>query len=170
MNVHFASPSEQGGVASGNIQAAVNRSYSDEYRRQTHNAALLRRVAGETGGRVLSLDDAVLPNLFDRTQLDVPRSEQPAWAILAIIAAAILILDVAVRRLAVDGQWMRSLATDVSTRRGSPSGAATSLATWRRTRRSQSRTSKQATPPKASTPSILIGTGGTCGDGGTRGG
>ena len=154
VNVHFASPSEQGGVASGNIQAAVNRSYSDEYRRQTHNAALLRRVAGETGGRVLSLDDAVLPNLFDRTQLDVPRSEQPAWAILAIIAAAILILDVAVRRLAVDGHWMRSLATDVSTRRGSPSGAATSLATWRRTRRSQSRTSKQSTPPKAPTPSI----------------
>ncbi|MAB83909.1 MAG: hypothetical protein CMJ24_10830 [Phycisphaerae bacterium] len=155
VNVHFASPSEDGTVVGGNIQAAVDRSYSDEYRRQTHNAALLRRVAEVTGGRVLSLDDAILPDLFDRTQLDVPRSEQPAWAVLVIIAAGILILDVAVRRLAVDGQWMRSVASDATARRGASTGAATSLAAWRRSRRKQTRDATpgavESAPPPPST-------------------
>lgn len=154
VNVHFASPAESGGVASGNIQAAVNRSYSDEYRRQTHNAALLRRVAEATGGRVLSLDDAVVPDLFDREQLEMPRSEQPAWALLAIIAAAILILDVAVRRLAVDGEWMRSIASDATSRRSMPGGAATSLSAWRRSksRRARGRSKQPPTPQAPAAP------------------
>ncbi len=134
VNVHFGSPAEGGGIASGNIQAAVNRSYSDEYRRQTHNAALLRRVADMTGGRVLSLDDPVLPDLFDREQLEMPRSEQSTWALLAVVAAVILLLDVAVRRLALSGDWLRSVASEASSRRPKTGAGGVTLSAWRRSK------------------------------------
>ena len=150
VNVHFGSPVEGGGVASGNIQAAVNRSYSDEYRRQTHNAALLRRVAEMTGGRVLSLDDAVLPDLFDRAELEMPRSEQPTWALLAVIAAVILLLDVAVRRLALDGDWLRSMTSGASDRRPSTGGA--SLSAWRRSKSRRQRLRDEASAPAPAPP------------------
>ncbi len=94
---------------------------------------------------MLSLDDAVLPDLFDRAELEMPRSEQPTWALLAVIAAVILLLDVAVRRLALDGDWLRSLTSGASDRRPSTGGA--SLSAWRRSKSRRQRPRDEASAP-----------------------
>jgi hypothetical protein len=86
----------------GNIQAAVSVPYPREYRAVKHNAALLREVADRTGGRYLGAVDPALVDLFYRGTLDVPRSPKSVWDLLAILAAALFVLDVAGRRIAVD--------------------------------------------------------------------
>ncbi len=99
--------------ASGSIQAAVAVPYPREFRATSHNAALLHELADRTGGRVLQIADEQSVDLFDDTGLEVPRSPRPIWDLLAIIAAAWLVIDVAIRRLWIDRRDMQSLLAPV---------------------------------------------------------
>jgi uncharacterized membrane protein len=161
VSVHLSAPAENGGVQSGTLHAATSRSFSDEFRHQTHNAALLRTVAERTGGRVFELTDVVAPDLFDRTTLQPPRSQQPAWELLAILAGALLVIDVAVRRVSLQGEDVRALLQQTSNA-GSGTGGE-SVAAWKRSRRKNRRvvtdrvsefeSAAQQTPPTATPPS-----------------
>ena len=87
---------------------AVNA--SPELRELRSDAAALRNVAEATGGRVLRpFDPLDQGGLFTRAGLAVSRSPLPIWDILLPVLLGLLIVDVAVRRIA----WDRSMATRV---------------------------------------------------------
>ena len=70
----------------------------------------MREIAQSTGGRVLSSRDLAVTDLFERKGLSQPESVRRIWDILAIIAAALLVIDVAVRRLVFDSQSAGDIA------------------------------------------------------------
>jgi hypothetical protein len=137
VNVHFAGRDSEGETIDGNVQAAVSRAYSDEYRTLIDNAALLRRVAKETGGRVIAMDDLVPVDLYDRESLEMPSTAREIWMTLAVIAAILLVLDVAMRRLTVDPERLREVLGKASATRRKSGDA--SLSAWKRTKKSASR-------------------------------
>ncbi|MCH2132915.1 MAG: VWA domain-containing protein [Phycisphaerales bacterium] len=178
INVNFAGRDAEGETINGNVQAAATRAYSDEYRDLVDNASMLRRVAEQTGGRVLSMEDAVPVDLYDRESLVMPSSASDMWTMLAIAAAILLVLDVALRRLAVDPERVREAIARASARREKRSDGA--LSAWRRTKKSASTRTRinetkldhltaetgessalstsDETTPTASTPSPVEGT------------
>ena len=137
VNVNFAGRDSDGEVIDGNIQAAVSRAYSDEYRDLVDNAGLLARVAERTGGRILDVDDQMMGDLFDRESLVMPSTARVAWNMLAVLAALLLVLDVAFRRLAVDPERLREVISNASEPRREAGGA--SIAAWKRSRKSARR-------------------------------
>jgi hypothetical protein len=102
------------GESTGAIHAAVSIPYPDEYRATSDNAALLHELAQRTGGRVLSIDDVEILNLFEREGLEIPVSPKPVWDILAMLAAAFLIIDIAIRRLWIDRKSVQTMLAPVS--------------------------------------------------------
>ena len=101
------------GELTGRIPTAVTVPYAKEYSSTTANPALLYELAQKTGGRILSLGDVEFIDLFDGSDVEVPKSPQPIWDLLAILAASILILDVAIRRLWIDKKSMQSMLAPV---------------------------------------------------------
>ncbi|HYD00722.1 MAG TPA: VWA domain-containing protein [Phycisphaerales bacterium] len=81
-----------------------------EYRVPSTSSAgadLLTRIARETGGRVLTLDDLnamTAPQLLMRDKVEPRESRTPLWPILVWSAAGVLLLDIATRRIAWD-RW-----------------------------------------------------------------
>ncbi len=110
--VNVTIPTERDGqTVSASVQAAVSVPYPKEFRTVRDNAALARKVAERTGGRVLAMgSDPRLIEPFDRTGLEVPASAKRIWDLLLIIAAALFVVDVAVRRLAFEPGTARDLA------------------------------------------------------------
>jgi Mg-chelatase subunit ChlD/uncharacterized membrane protein len=102
------------GESTSAIPAAVSIPYPAEYRATTDNAALLHELAQRTGGRVLSIDDVEVVNLFEREGLEIPVSPKPIWDLLAILAAAFLIIDIAIRRLWIDRKSVQGLLAPVT--------------------------------------------------------
>jgi hypothetical protein len=103
------------GDLTGRIPTAVTVPYAKEYASTTANAALLHELAQRTGGRVLSFEDVDIVDLFDETALDLPKSPQPIWDLLAILAAFVFILDIAIRRLWIDKKSLQSMLEPVAT-------------------------------------------------------
>ena len=97
--------SGRGGMMLGGV--SVNA--SEELRDLHSNPAALAHVASVTGGRMLSPFDPDA-DLFTRDGLAPRRSVMPIWDILVPLAIAMLLLDVAVRRLAWDRQSLRYAA------------------------------------------------------------
>ena len=150
VNVGFAAPSADGEVRTGSVQAAVSVPYAKEFRAVRDNAALLSSVAARTGGRVLALGDPSLANLFDRTGIEVPRSAKRIWDLLAILAAALFILDVAARRIAFDSREARDAAARAL---GKVQEAGTgTVDAWRSARSRAATRVPGATPPEAPPP------------------
>lgn len=114
------------------LQAAVAVPYSDEFKSVKHNAALLRQLAEDTGGRMLSADDPALADLFNRDQIEIPKSPKSIWDLLAILAAIMFLLDVAARRLTIDPRRVRAMAGRAVGARQDTSTA--TVAAWKRTR------------------------------------
>lgn len=110
VNIAFQDAS---GELTGRIPTAVTVPYPREYASTTHNASLLHQLARQTGGRVLSIDDIEFVDLFDDSTISQPVSPQSMWDLLAVIAASMLILDVAIRRLWIDKQSMQSMLSPV---------------------------------------------------------
>jgi hypothetical protein len=91
------------------VQAAVNLPYPKEFRTVRDNRALLEQIAEKTGGRVLSMSSQPTAiDAFLRDNLPVPQSARRMWDLMAILAAVFFLLDVAVRRIAVDWAGARS--------------------------------------------------------------
>jgi hypothetical protein len=128
ININFVGGSAESRME-GNIQAAVSVPYPAEYRAVKHNAALLREVAERTGGRVLAADP-LIAGLFDRSALEVPRSPRSVWDLLAIIAAAIFVLDVATRRISIDRRAVAEAARRAVGKRAEVGDA--TMAAWKR--------------------------------------
>ena len=122
-----------GSRSGGSIQGAVSLAYPREFRTSRDNSALLRAVAEETGGRILTERDLPVTNLFDHEGLSQPESVRRIWDILAIIAAALLVIDVAVRRLVFDGESARDLAQQALGGARGTSGEI--VAAWKKARR-----------------------------------
>lgn len=127
VNMHF----RQGGEAVGNLQAAINVPYAREFRDIEDNTPLLRRVAEMTGGRVL-LNQPELADLWNRAGLEPRKSHKPIWDLLAILAAAIFIFDVAGRRLSIGIAETRKAVEKLFGRRGEVSED--TVAAWKKAR------------------------------------
>jgi hypothetical protein len=75
-----------------------------EFRDLTSNDQFLQQIADRTGGRVLDPFDPETANLFSRQGLPVTSSPMPVWDIVIPILLGLILLDVAVRRIAWD--WL----------------------------------------------------------------
>jgi Mg-chelatase subunit ChlD len=86
----------------------ASRTTNPEFRRYESNVALLDRIAQLTRGRRLELDDPTAIDVFDRADMPRSRSSLPAWRPVLWAMLALLLLDVACRRLAWDAALLRS--------------------------------------------------------------
>jgi len=98
-------------------QTPVTVPFSPEFRDLTDNAGLLEEVSAISGGRVLPSD----PNradLYSRAGLTLPQTQLPTSKPLMILWLALLLLDVAVRRVAIDWRAVVRRARELLLRRG----------------------------------------------------
>jgi len=109
----------------GRIHTAISVPFAPEFRDVTDNAALLTEIANITGGRVLSGDPK--QGLFETKGLKAPHWSRPLTAELICIWLGLFLLDVAMRRVAVDvvGMGRRSVGWLGRRRRGRPAAQAT---------------------------------------------
>ncbi len=140
VNINYASGAGDA-QQRGNLQAAVTVPYAAEFRAVKHNAAILEDLATRTGGRVLKADNPDLINLFDAEQLEIPKSPREIWDLLAIIAAALFVFDVAARRVSIDPRWVAMLAGRAIGRRADATGD--TVAAWKRTKEQASHKQQQ---------------------------
>jgi len=109
VNVNFVGGSADDRLE-GNVQAVVSVPYPREFRAVRDNEALLSQLATRTGGRMIRGGDPAFAELFDRASLEVPKSPRSVWDLLAILAAALFVLDVTARRIAVDRKAVAAAA------------------------------------------------------------
>jgi uncharacterized membrane protein/uncharacterized membrane protein YgcG len=95
------------------VIAGVARPGGAEYRRLASDEGMLRRVAELTGGRVLDLARPGGVDLFRRDDLVPAVARTPLWWYLAVGAVAVLLLDVATRRVAWDRLISREFGAEV---------------------------------------------------------
>ena len=107
--LHFEGKVE-GKDARGDLMGGLTINGAPEQRDLQSNDAMLQHIADVTGGRMLSPFDAEGANLFTREGLIVTASPLPIWDILIPILLGLLILDVAVRRIAWDWLATKKLA------------------------------------------------------------
>jgi Ca-activated chloride channel family protein len=82
------------------VIGGTSRATSEEYRHYQANIALLRDIAETSGGRWLDMSNPTAVNLFDRTGMPRSASFLPVWSGLLWWALALLLLDIACRRIA----------------------------------------------------------------------
>ncbi len=87
---------------SGILRSGTVVNTSPELRDLKSNTMLLKQIADRTGGRFISPFDAQGARLFDRNGLVQVNAPMPVWDLLLPFLIALLILDVAVRRIAWD--------------------------------------------------------------------
>ena len=133
------------GESTSAIPAAVSIPYPKEYRATSDNSALLHELARRTGGRVLSFEDIETTNLFEREGLEPPVSPKPVWDLLAILAASMLLIDIAIRRLWIDRRSMQSMLAPVS------QSTTESVEALRRVRSTQNKSKPQPIEPTRET-------------------
>src|SRR5262249_11923663 len=103
----------------GNISSGVSVPYSDEYRELRSNPTTLETLATLTDGQALSwksqqdghVDLARTITAVDHFRRDPglvnPRSFAALWPTLLWLAACMFLGDVAVRRIAIDVDWIK---------------------------------------------------------------
>jgi uncharacterized membrane protein len=95
-----------GGILRGGV--AVNS--QPEFRDLQSNDAKLAEIAERTGGRLLDPWDAKNANFFSRDKVAVSASPLPVFDILLPILLGLILLDVALRRIAWDWASMKRMA------------------------------------------------------------
>lgn len=102
------------------IRTGVSQAYSPEFKDLATNESLLRKIAEVGNGRWLDLPPEEA-DLFARN-LPLTFSRQPLWSTLLKWAIVMFLIDVAVRRIALDPRkglaWVRSYIADVAGRVG----------------------------------------------------
>jgi Ca-activated chloride channel homolog len=93
-------------------QTPVTVPFSPEFRDLSDNAGLLMEASSISGGRVLSSDPNAA-DLYTRAGLKLPQTQLPTSKPLMILWLALLLLDVAVRRVAVDWRALARRIRDV---------------------------------------------------------
>ncbi len=107
-------------------QASVSVPYAREFRTASADPERLQAVARRTGGRVLAVGDPAA-DLFLNQGMPVPESMRQAWDLCVELAAVLFLLDVAVRRLALE--WPKKRAKEA------PRDATRVTEAWRLARR-----------------------------------
>ncbi|MCK5171893.1 MAG: hypothetical protein KAR47_00780, partial [Planctomycetes bacterium] len=92
-------------------QAPVTVPFAPEFRDLSDNASLLTQVSSITGGRVLGPDPRAAM-LFDYSGVKIPQTQLPLTRPLIFIWLVLFLLDVAVRRIAVDVKalWRKAVS------------------------------------------------------------
>jgi len=130
----------------GWVQGATVRNWSGEDAAVRSNATLLADVARRSGGRVLSMrNDPAQAVVFERTGLVATAGQRSIWAMLAIAAAVLLLLDVAVRRIVPDRQRQAVLARRAA--EASAGVARSAESAWKRARAGARAGAHQKDPP-----------------------
>ncbi len=145
--VSVAVPGSDGRAST--VLGAVTVPYPREYLAQRDDEATLRSVAERTGGRVLEIGDPRLADLFLRELVTVPIAPKRVWDLLVLAALVIFLLDVAVRRLAIEpGEVLASLGR-LTGGRGATGEA--SVAAWQRARgraKASTASARESTAPE----------------------
>jgi Ca-activated chloride channel family protein len=94
--------------------AGIAQNTSAELRDLHSNDALLHDIAERTGGRVLPPFDAAAANLFDHRDLPPAVSSLPVWDRLIPVLLALILIDVAARRIAWDYAALQGYAASVT--------------------------------------------------------
>jgi len=89
---------------------------SPEKRSLKSDEALMERIRQATGGRVLEPFEAAGAELFTRDGLKPSRSPLPVWDVLIPFLLALILVDVAVRRIAWDWNSTKRLAASAAER------------------------------------------------------
>ena len=92
------------------VITGANQPAGAEYRQYQSNTQLLQAVQEMTGGRLLDIRDPAGADLFDRTGMAPAQSVLPAWRGFLWWLMAVLLVDVASRRIAWDGPGLQRLA------------------------------------------------------------
>jgi uncharacterized membrane protein len=87
--------------------SGLSMNSSPELRDLKSNDELLKDVAESTGGRMLPAFDAEHANLFDRDKLPEAVSSLPIWDRIIPVLLALILIDVAARRIAWDWVAMK---------------------------------------------------------------
>ena len=82
-------------------QASVSVPYPREFRTAQADPDRMAAIARRTGGRVLQVGDAGA-NLYETEGMPMPESLRQAWDLCVFVAAALFVVDVAVRRLSIE--------------------------------------------------------------------
>ncbi|MEZ6184273.1 MAG: VWA domain-containing protein [Planctomycetota bacterium] len=102
-NVHLRAQSPEGG-AEHTLTTGLVVPYSEEFKRLESDRPYLEELARQAGGEVLDpaqvLDGSY--DFWDRARLDERVALERRWAWVLAIAACLFLLDVAVRRVAID--------------------------------------------------------------------
>lgn len=104
----------RGSNAGGSLRSGLVVNDSPELRALRSNETVLQQVADRTGGRVLTPFDPTAADVFTRLGVKQTASPLPVWDLLLPVLLALILLDVAIRRIAWD--W-------VSTKRMVAAGA-----------------------------------------------
>jgi uncharacterized membrane protein len=87
-------------ATSGSFQTGLSVAYSPEYRDMDANLALLDELRSRTGGRELTVANAAAA--FDRGGLALAETRAPVWEFLIRWMLVAFLVDVAVRRIAIN--------------------------------------------------------------------
>jgi uncharacterized membrane protein len=110
--VAIVRPSQQGDPLTPVILGATSPQ-GPELRTLTSNDALLERIATTTGGRVLDLNAVTPAELFLRRGVSPQEAVTAVWRTLLAWAIAMLLLDIATRRVAWDRWISRDFGAEV---------------------------------------------------------
>ena len=102
------------GKNSGWLLGGLSNSTSPETRDLQSNDTLLQQIADRTGGRVIPAFETNM-DLFSRENLPVASSPLPVWDVLMPFLLALIIIDVAVRRIAWDWVSTKRMAAAAAT-------------------------------------------------------
>lgn len=107
----------RGAKALAPVIGAASRSASVEFARLNSNAAALERLRQRTGGRRLDINNPRDADLFDRFGVPATIADAPIWRALMIAAFAVLMLDIASRRIAWDRLASREVLGEIRAQR-----------------------------------------------------
>lgn len=143
-----------GDAVSGTFQTGLSVAFSPEYRELETNEALLAEIASRTGGRVLG--DADLASIFAPSRMQPVQIRRPAWEYLIRWMLLLFLLDVGVRRIAVNplelALKIRQFIAEMGGLRQPAEASATVLTTLRGTQ-AQRREEERSLPAESgSTP------------------
>ncbi len=96
--------------------SGVAVSGSPEFRELASNDLLMEEIATRTRGRVLGTFDMQGADLFSRENLERRAAPLPIWDILLPLLLALVLVDVAIRRIAWDWQSTKVLLGAVAHR------------------------------------------------------
>jgi len=123
-------------AVSGTLQTGLSVAFSPEYRELETNEALLSELSERTGGRLLTAAEATAA--FDTASLPQAEARRPIWAYLIRWMLLLFLLDVAVRRIAINpieiARKVRRFIGEMAGRRQPAEASAAVLSTLKGTR------------------------------------